>query len=79
MVRFGYYAATDQHDHNVEHIQHCFEYLRHSIMCSADTAIEPWKDEIHGVDGFGSEHQCRDFDLVYRWAEQFRSSDIEGI
>ena len=79
MLRKGYYDATDGHDHNVEHIHHCFEYIRQSIMCAADTALEPFKDDIHGVDGFGNDHQCRDFEEVFNWAEEMRFGEAEGI
>ena len=48
-------------------------------MCAADTALEPFSEAIHGVDGFGNEHMCRDFVAVQKWAEEMRSSDNEGI
>ena len=79
MLRKSYYAATTNHDHDVEHVKHCFEYLRQSIMCAVDTSLEPFKWEIHGVDGFGHGRRCRNYEGVFQWAEKFRASDVDGI
>lgn len=75
MIRYGFYNATGGHEVTADHMQHCFEYLRRAIMCAADTALEPYKVAHLGVDGFGSPHQCRDWSILYDWAEQFRSED----
>jgi len=64
-----------------DHTTHCFDYLRVSIMCAADTTLEPFRSQFDGmtpgksVDGFGSNHQCRNFDEVFAWAEKFRYND----
>ncbi|KAK6544808.1 hypothetical protein TWF694_001490 [Orbilia ellipsospora] len=71
----GYYQALGSEKHDVSHIDHCLEYLRHSIMCSADTALEPWKAEEGGVDGWGTTHMCRDYDELFKWAEAYRFTD----
>ena len=63
------------------HFSHCLDYLRESVMCAADTTLEPFKGKFDaggggkGVDGTGSVHQCRDFIQVYEWAERFRYND----
>ena len=79
MLRTSYLAAIGNHDHDVEHVKHCIEYLRQSIICAADTSLEPFRNDIHGVDGFGHERRCRNYDEVFRWAERFRASDVNGI
>lgn len=47
----------------VEHTSHCVEYLRQSILCSADTSLEgetgAWADA-----GWGQKHVCKDFDAL---------------
>lgn len=63
-----------------DHTSHCFEYLRASLICAADSNLEPFRSKFegmhgNGVDGFGSNHQCRDFDKVYAWADEFRYND----
>lgn len=76
MIVKSYFSALGSHDHDVVHTKHCLEYLRNSIVCSADSALEPWKEELHGVDGFGSRHMCRDFGALFKWAEEFRVADV---
>jgi hypothetical protein len=79
LLRYGYYAAVDGNTQSEMHTMHCFAYLRQSIMCAADSALEPYKVEFNGVDGYGEPHQCRDYDALYEWAEKYRYSDHEGI
>ena len=79
MLHDSYHKALGNHEHNIEHVGHCTEYLRHSIMCAADSMLEPWKDEINGVDGPGNKHHCRDFEVVKAWAEEYRAWDAHGI
>ncbi|EPS37333.1 hypothetical protein H072_8989 [Dactylellina haptotyla CBS 200.50] len=76
MVVKSYFSALGSHDHDVVHTKHCLEYLRNSIICSADSALEPWKKDLHGVDGFGNPHMCRDFEGLFQWAEKYRASDV---
>ncbi|THC89503.1 hypothetical protein EYZ11_011053 [Aspergillus tanneri] len=63
------------------HTLHCYDYLRQSIMCAADSNLEPFRSRFDGmkpgdgVDGIGSIHQCRRFEDVFAWAESFRYSD----
>ena len=61
------------------HIRHCFDYLRHTIMCAADTNLEAVSRETHVTTGWGSKRQCRDFAAVKAWAEQWRNSSDTGI
>ncbi|KAK6510076.1 hypothetical protein TWF481_004789 [Arthrobotrys musiformis] len=76
MVVKSYFSALGSHDHDVVHTKHCLEYLRNSIVCAADSALEPWKKELNGVDGFGNTHMCRDFEGLFKWAEEFRATDV---
>ncbi|KAK0627945.1 hypothetical protein B0T14DRAFT_146492 [Immersiella caudata] len=65
------------------HIYHCFDYIRQAIMCAGDTALERARmvdgKLARGVDGWGVEHQCRDWDIIFNWAKEHRSGDDEGI
>ena len=79
MLRHGYYEAIEGRGQVNDHMVHCFDYLRQAIVCSADTALEPYKTEVDGVDGYGAPHQCRDFNALYDWAERYRYIDSEGI
>ncbi|KAM3153138.1 hypothetical protein ABEW05_006470 [Botrytis cinerea] len=49
-LRLGYYAnqtlsigrnaTVRQHHHSENHMKHCFDYLRQSLMCASDTTLE---------------------------------------
>ncbi|KAI1456422.1 hypothetical protein F4805DRAFT_231276 [Annulohypoxylon moriforme] len=73
--------AADAHSLHGSHSLHCFDYLRESIICAADSALEPFLSPFdggtqgNGVDGFGSVHQCRDFKQLFEWSEKFRYTD----
>ncbi|MDI1485618.1 MAG: hypothetical protein OHK93_003807 [Ramalina farinacea] len=87
MLRVGYYAALNGniaemqhiHDHNKRpdphHLRHCFDYLRQSLICNADTNLEPVDFELGGVTGWKFERTCRNFDKVKEWAEEWHSWD----
>jgi hypothetical protein len=52
---------------SVTHQVHCFEYLRQSIMCSADTSLEGYT----GMgNGWGSIHRCTDYDALLDWMNE---------
>ncbi|PVH96581.1 hypothetical protein DM02DRAFT_534913 [Periconia macrospinosa] len=57
------------------HIRHCTDLLRQSLMCAADRTIEV-KDDQGGVSGFGTLHQCADYDdlldTVGKWQHAVR-------
>ena len=84
MLRHGYYAALEgnllEGPHmkpnnsrpDSHHLRHCFDYLRQSLMCTADTNLEPVDFELGGVTGWNFERTCRNFDAVKSWAEEHR-------
>ncbi|KAF3911406.1 hypothetical protein ABW20_dc0103005 [Dactylellina cionopaga] len=76
MVVSSYFAALGSHDHDVVHTKHCLEYLRNSVICAADSALEPWKKDLNGVDGFRSPHMCRNFEGLFKWAEEYRATNV---
>ena len=49
------------------HSVHCFDYLRQSIMCAADTSLEGKTD---AGPGWGSKHECTDYDALLAWANE---------
>ncbi|KAI1323996.1 hypothetical protein F5Y16DRAFT_402844 [Xylariaceae sp. FL0255] len=64
----------------IEHIRHCLEYIKTSLTCCADTALEGQTkgSDLPGTDGFGSYHTCRNFDEVFSWAEASSPSAQSG-
>ncbi|KAG6143403.1 hypothetical protein E4U12_001447 [Claviceps purpurea] len=78
-ARRGYFiaAAGNASGVELEHLSHCWDYLRQSIMCSADTTLE-WMGstpEEDGSTGWGYQHKCRDWSAISSWAEENRRRD----
>jgi hypothetical protein len=71
----------DVHNHNEEtdlpHIRHCIDLLRQSLMCRPDLTIEVKDEELGGVTGFGTEHQCRDWQQLLLWTEAWENYEME--
>ncbi|ORY68483.1 uncharacterized protein BCR38DRAFT_335827 [Pseudomassariella vexata] len=65
------------------HMIHCFSYLRQTIMCCADTAIEgletTFPDHNGGSDGWDSKHVCKDYGQVKAYLESVRAYDAQEI
>ena len=72
-------AAHHHHQHNdageelpIYHIDHCFDYLRQSLMCAADLTLEGARVEPDGsrvtIDGWGVTHRCRRWEDVVDFA-----------
>jgi hypothetical protein len=75
-------------DYNVNdgdwHVQHCFDYLRQSIMCSGDVALEGAEttfpdDERGGSDGWDAKHVCRRYSEVFDYLEARTAIDSKWI
>lgn len=66
------------------HNDHCFNYLRNAVMCTADTTLEGqiegegWDGEA-GTDGTGAVHVCKNWDEVVAWAERNRLYDLAHL
>ena len=51
----------------MDHVLHCIEFLRQSVMCHADTTIEAKDPRYHGVVGFGIAHSCKNWSQLVQW------------
>lgn len=75
--------AEEAHHHPdpQRHADHCFRYLRQSIVCCADTALEGQnpRAKIPDTDGTGATHLCKDFEMVKAWASEMRVDDTHSI
>ncbi len=64
------------------HWDHCFDYLRQALMCTAYLTLETLEHggtALAGVDGWGTTHMCRDYQGVLDWAAAHRATDEGGI
>ncbi|KAF6822817.1 hypothetical protein CPLU01_11784 [Colletotrichum plurivorum] len=75
----GHEIPDDHHWHMI----HCFSYLRQTIMCSADMALEgletTFPDHNGGSDGWDSKHVCKDYNQVKTYLESVRAYDDREI
>lgn len=59
----------DGFEHN--HIEHCLDYLRQSVMCSGDTTLEPPDERPEKgkspLQGWGVEHTCQSWEEIEQW------------
>jgi len=65
------------------HLSHCFDYLRQSIMCCGDVALEgqqtTFPPGFKGSDGWDAKHVCRDYGQVLAHLERNRVDDERWI
>lgn len=83
MTRAGYFSAKSGNldEVNVVHLSHCWDYLRQAIMCHSDTTLE-WlhaPPDNFGSTGWGYEHQCRDYDAIFKFVTKHRAGDRQVI
>ncbi|KAH8811326.1 hypothetical protein F5884DRAFT_781778 [Xylogone sp. PMI_703] len=62
------WAALEEQ--KVDHRAHCVEYLRQSILCSADTTLEGETGSWTKSTGWGQTHSCVDFDALTEMANE---------
>lgn len=66
------------------HLAHCFDYLRQSIMCCGDVALEGAQTTfpdgfMSGSDGWDAKHVCRDYGQVFRYLTRKRATNKAWI
>ncbi|KAM7219429.1 protein of unknown function (DUF3328) domain containing protein [Rhypophila decipiens] len=76
--------SLNQEHMSDDHIYHCVDYIRQSIMCSGDTTLEKARTgengkPARGVDGWNVVHECPSFDAIFQFAAAHRSRNITGI
>ena len=73
-VAFGDKSITEQDLPsmiNSDHVVHCIDLLRQSLMCRPDTTIEVIDDVIGGVLSFGTRHERRDWNQLVAWTARW--------
>ncbi|KAK0639570.1 hypothetical protein B0T16DRAFT_432338 [Cercophora newfieldiana] len=64
--QFGYEGVKLEKE-IAHHSAHCFDYIRQALMCAADTSLE---GKTESGPGWGSKHECKDYDAVLEWANE---------
>jgi hypothetical protein len=60
------------------HSDHCIDYLRQSIMCSADVGVIVWQWNVAAAQAKPAAnivHTCRNFEAIRAWAYERRFED----
>ncbi|KAI1098863.1 hypothetical protein F4804DRAFT_346010 [Jackrogersella minutella] len=92
IVRMAFFASVDgkleemsgddremNHRTSHHHIRHCFEYLRQSLVCLADSNLEEFNYTTRGVSGWQTERTCRNFDGLKTWADDWGIARDEAL
>ena len=63
------------------HVQHCFDYLRQSIMRSPDVALDGAETTFPigfrgGSDGWDAKHICKYYKQVYSYLDENRLNNF---
>ena len=84
-LRRAYYSTSDGGEDfdlgfdRTMHVGHCFEYLKQSIVCDADSTLEPPEDPGQSFEGWDFQRQCRDYDQLKEWSAEWRAFDGHGF
>jgi hypothetical protein len=65
----------------LEHADHCVEYLRKVIMCNGDISMQTftWKPDYRRPwPNFSVEHECRNWDSLMDWAKEHNVPSLTG-
>ncbi|KAF8312634.1 hypothetical protein DL93DRAFT_2168257 [Clavulina sp. PMI_390] len=60
----------------IDHIDHCIQAIRETLMCHADRTLDPYvkpSDRNRTQVSFESYHTCRDFGAIQQWARDNQS------
>ncbi|KAK7029391.1 hypothetical protein VNI00_014645 [Paramarasmius palmivorus] len=64
---------TTANEKSAQHVSHCIDWIRQSIMCHADTSVIvwQWEDWINSSIVKGDiAHTCRNFEKIQDWAKE---------
>jgi hypothetical protein len=61
------------------HIRHCIELLRQVLMCQPDLTVEVKNLSVGGVAGFGTEHQCRDWNQLMSFTKEWETWGLDEV
>jgi hypothetical protein len=64
----------------MDHIDHCVEMIRQSLMCSADITVDVWAwNEGNQMVNVRADnmHTCRDFEAIRQWAIERKAPEFD--
>jgi hypothetical protein len=79
LAEMGAENREKNHRTSHHHIRHCFEYLRQSLICLADSNLENMNYTARGVSGWQTERTCRSLQTLTEWANEWGISREEAL
>ncbi|ORY71450.1 tat pathway signal sequence [Pseudomassariella vexata] len=86
---FNYYKALGGHEFKNEdgifqlHVTHCLDTIRQVLICNVDTGVlgQVWvhPDKPSAFPDFNTEHKCKNYDDVRKWAEVHQAPPLEEL
>ncbi|KAH6914620.1 hypothetical protein BKA70DRAFT_1256629 [Coprinopsis sp. MPI-PUGE-AT-0042] len=73
-VYMDHYRGHDSHLTD-EHISHCIDSIRQSLMCNADISVNVWQwsEDVYAVVGYSTNaHTCKNYNKIQGWARENR-------
>lgn len=65
--------SSAPHHVRPNHVKHCIELLRNTITCQPDLTLEVVNDKLGGVTGFGTVHECVDWNQLVSWTSEWET------
>jgi hypothetical protein len=79
LVEMGDESREKNHRTSHHHVRHCFEYLRQSLICLADSNLEMMNYTARGISGWQTERTCRNFEELTDWANEWGITREEAL
>ncbi|ETS88115.1 hypothetical protein PFICI_01943 [Pestalotiopsis fici W106-1] len=76
-----YYQDWHSPSAQLEHVNHCIEYLRQVVMCNADITMQTfdWIDDYRRPwPNFKIQHECKNWDALTDWAKEHSVPSLIG-
>lgn len=65
----------------IDHVDHCLDSVRQSVMCHADIAPITWtwvEEERASKGVLTNHHTCRDFEAIRTWAREHHTEKFDS-
>jgi len=70
----------------LDHVDHCINAVRQSLMCNADISPDVWQSRRNPKTGykiseihFNSLHTCRNYNVIQKWAHERTPKAMPGV
>ena len=79
LAEMGDESREKNHRTSHHHVRHCFEYLRQSLICLADSNLEMMNYTARGISGWQTERTCRNFEELSDWSNEWGITRKEAL